>query len=161
MLDRLYTERLAIGTLIQFWADQGVDPETGARRIEIYPPTKEYEMIAYSYWQDPEALDIDTNLPHFLDPYVLKEGALCNAMRYKAAQAANDNKPDIAAFWANYAARQETLWNAKMRGMAIAEKGADDKSAILQVLKTRGGYGAGGDIATAREQVYANWTPLT
>ena len=160
-LDRLYTERLAIGTLIQFWCDQGVDPETGARRIEIYPPTKEYEMIAFSYRSDPAKLDIDMMIPRFVDPYVLKEGALVNAFRYKAAKAADAGKADVAQFYANWHERQETKWSAKMRSMAIAEKGADDGSIILQVLKTRGGYGAGGDIATAREQVYAQWTPLT
>jgi hypothetical protein len=159
-LDAIASFRPMIGGTLRFWCDQGADEETGTRRIEIYPPPQEVEMLIYTYWQDPPRLELDALLPRFLDPYVLKEGALVNAFRYKAAKAADAGKPDIAQFYANWHERQETKWTAKMRSMAIAERGADDQSIILKWNLQRSNAGQS-DIMTARDQVLSEWNPLS
>ncbi|MFA5234437.1 MAG: hypothetical protein WC390_08575 [Sulfurimonas sp.] len=159
-LDSLAPQRTMIGGMLQFWAEQGVDSETGARRIEIYPPAKEYEMLIYTYWQDPPYLDLETSIPLFVDPYVLKEGALVNAFRYKAAKAADAGHADIAQFYANWHERQETKWTAKMRSMAIAERMTDDQSIILKWNQSRTALGKG-DITNARQEILSSWNPLT
>jgi hypothetical protein len=159
-LDTAAPQRSMIGGTLKFWSDQGVDNETGVRRIEIYPPPKEYEMLIYSYWKDPQNLDLETQLPLFVDPYVLKEGALVNALRYKAAKAADVGKADIAQFYANWHERQETKWNAKLRSMAISERITDDQSIILRWNLQRGQIG-NGDITNARDQILSEWSPLS
>lgn len=143
MLDRLYADRSIVSSFVDFWCDQGVDPETGGRRIEIYPPVKDYKMLIYAYSKLPQKLEADDYLPQFIDSDALKEGVKVYAFEYKAAKFADAGKVDLATFYLNWAGRQRTVWKGKLSSAILAESHGNVKNVILQTLKTKYGYTGG------------------
>ena len=141
----------------QVWAEVDRLPD-GTKRIEFYPYPSVNEVIHYVFWSVPPDLGFDTLLPKEIDGYVLKEGALVDAMRYEASKAARAGQADVAAYWRNEYRMQETVWRDKMRDAARTDRGVDDVSFILQGFRGNGWGWAYGDIATAHQQVWSQWS---
>jgi hypothetical protein len=156
-LDQTFPGRPLVSGLLQYVVDKGV--EGRQRVIEVYPAPTEVEMLRYSYWEDPENLTMESTLPPFLDADILGVGVLSDCLQYKATLAADAGKPDIAAFYLNWASREETLWQQRVREALKAAKNSYDET--IQLL----GFGTSsdltGDIMTARDQILSRWTPLS
>lgn len=160
-LDHLFPDRTDISGVLQYRADAGVG-DNGGRKIEIYPAADEVELVTYSYWEQPEPLELESRIPQFIDPGALKEGALVQAFRYLANKAAADSKIEQAAFYLNQAGRQNTLWERIMTETIRAERAADDLTAVLTYTAgLYSGAGLAGDIMTARDHIWSGWSPLT
>ena len=123
-----------------------------AKLIEIYPAFTDAEIMYYTYWEIAPTLALADELPHGIDAYTLKEGALIDAMRQKSAIAADKNQVEIAAFWRNEYRAQETRWKGIMMEIITSDRGQDDASFILSGVG-RGVFG--GDIKTASDEIYA------
>lgn len=131
----------------------------GTKRVEFYPYPAQNELVHYVFWSLPLTLAFDDPLPKEIDGYVLKEGALINAMRYKASQAADKGKADVAAYWRNEYRAQETVWQNKMRDAARTDRGTDDVTFILSLWGQRGTNGMDNwDFpTTAHDLVWERW----
>lgn len=127
----------------------------GTKRVEFYPYPNVDELIHYVYWAIPPTLGFDDILPKEIDAYVLRDGALIDAMRYEASKAARMGKIEQAAYWRNEYRAQETSWRDSMRDAARTDRGMDDVSFIVQGMTgRRPGWG---DITTAHELVWSRW----
>lgn len=155
-LDALdYTEpaRTLAQSVPAVYVDLGLTPD-GRRLVEVYPYAAQTEIIHYVFWEFPKHLDFDDELPSVIPDYTLKEGALINAMRYAAGQAARLGQMEAAAYWRNEYRAQETRWKDWMRDAARADKGVDDLTFIVQGYGTRYGLPY---IRTAHDQIYSQW----
>lgn len=139
------------------WAETGRNA-AGAKLVEFYPYPNVNEMIHYVYWEIPPALEFDAPIPQEIDGYVLREGALIDAMRYEAAQAARTARLEEAAYWRNEYRAQETKWENKyIPAAARTDRGVDDISFILAGVGSRWGGVSDRDITTAHELVWNSW----
>lgn len=151
-LDAEDPARPSIGPGPNVYAEIGTDVN-GARLIEVYPYSTEEEIIHYAYWALPPTLKAGDFLPPQVDEFVLREGALIDAMRYNAAKAANAVQIEAAAYWRNEYRAQSTSWERTILNAIRADKGTDDKSFLL---KATGNSTKGlSDIQTARDEIYA------
>ena len=116
--------------------------------VEIYPYPKESEIFHYVYWSLPSTLAITDTIPPQIDGYVLKEGVLVDAYRYKMAEAADKGDATTAQFWRNEMHAQRTVWNNVINDAIRADQGADD---VTLILDTMGGPYVSSDIRTARD----------
>ena len=92
------------------------------------------------------------NIPTEVDAYVLKEGALIDAFRYRMSQEANANRIEAAGFWRNESRAQETKWEQYIMEAARTDRGVDDVTFMLNYLgiSGHGGY----DIIDAHDEVW-------
>lgn len=120
--------------------------------IELYPALTSAEIIYYTYWEIPQTLELEDELPHGVDAYTLKEGALIDAMRRKSALAADANQVETAAFWRNEYRAQETAWKRHMMDIISSDRGPDDAQFILSGIRGRGVFG---DIKTAEDEIFS------
>ena len=152
-LDVLAPERQRI-TTPDVWAEVGygltADGER-ARTVEMYPYCDDTELVHYVCWEQPEDLQYRDRIPAVIDAYVLKEGALIDAMRYEAAVAARAGQIDAAAYWRNEYRAQATSWERDILEAIRGDKGVDDVTFIMQ----RAGVPATEmDIVTARDELF-------
>jgi len=159
-LNASYPSRPAIGGNCSVVAEVGMDDDKTARIVEIYPPAKEVEVIAYTYWEDIARLELTDYFPAFLDVDLLKYGAMVNAYQHKAVMMADAGKLEAAAMYSNWAQRQNTMWKNDYVQQAIAsDRGLDDIAFILGSIRDMSGGGR--DIMTARDHVVAGWESLS
>lgn len=137
-------------------ADVGTTLVNGkeVRLVEIYPYAKVDELIHYTYWSLPLTLKLNDEIPTFLPSYTLKDGALVNAMRYKAGQAVSAGKLEEAAYWRNEYRSQETMWSKSLDDIARSDRGADDITFLLRGY-SRSWRGWDGTIMTAHDEAWA------
>jgi len=137
------------------WAETAVDTD-GTKRVEFFPYPSQDELIRYVYWSTPPELAFHAPLPPQIDPHVIIEGALIDAMRYEAAQAVRAGKPDLAGYWMNAYRSQATAWENQVIEAIRSDLGVDDVTMILQ-LPRNFGLGARRDTITARDIVLDRW----
>jgi hypothetical protein len=136
-------------------SEVGLD-EFGAKRFEFYPYNTSDEVILYIYWSHPPLLAPTDQVPPVVDEYILREGALIDAMRAEMVRALRAMPPqvEVAAVWRNDYRAQETKWDRYMIEASRHDRGVDDLELIFSSGLSRPGVG---DIATARDHVLANW----
>ena len=137
-----------------FWSEAGSglnEDGTVVKMIEIYPPTEDAEIFYYLGWKTPAKLDLDSELPIELDINQLKEGVLIDVMRDMMAKSAKANQIEAAALWRNEYRAQQTMWKDTRRTVAMADASTDDSTFILETI---GGVQPGGDVKTARDEVF-------
>jgi hypothetical protein len=117
------------------YADLGVDPEHGRRRIEIYPYSMNAEQIVYDYYQLSPDLVLDTPIPAEIDTGLLKAGILVDICRWEMAKAYRLGQTDKGAYWANELRRQSTEWESKMLDVIRADRADEDLTMILRLRK--------------------------
>jgi len=140
-------------------AEIGVGPDAAGnpdvRVVEVYPYARVDELLHYVYWSFPRDLKFEDEIPRVIPDYVLKEGAIINAMRHRMAKAIDAGMLEAAAVWRNEYRAQETKWQRLIEDAARADRGVDDVSFIVQ------GYGDGGRmspfIRTAHDEVYTRF----
>lgn len=130
----------------------------GVRRVEFYPEPSTSETYGYLYWRKPLPLAPTDELPFFIPEYVLREGALIDLYRFMGSKAANKDKLDIAGYWGNLAARQETKWNETDWREAVASDRAEDESTFI--LRHAGTEFQTYDVTNAKDDILARWTGL-
>jgi hypothetical protein len=118
------------------WSEVAVD-EQQRRVIEFYPFNKNYQTIGYVYWTEPPFLKEKDYIPMDIDPYILREGALIDAMRYKASRAAEEGNSEMAAFWSNSYRAQSTAWERNIIEAIRTDRGVDDITLILRTSRDR------------------------
>jgi hypothetical protein len=128
----------------------------GYLRVELYPYSKNSEIIHYVYWDLPSTLAITTTIPQEIDPYVLKEGALIDMYRFLKSKAYHANRIDEGNSWRNDEMVQQGVWKKVMQEAARTDQAVDDATFILQTMDGRGARA--GDIKTARDYVYNEWS---
>lgn len=153
-MDRLAPGRPYLGSLATggYVADVGWSTELGTRRVELYPYSTSSELIAYLWWAAPPTLEVDTELPGPIDAYLLKDGALIDVFRHRAAKAADAGKVDMAGFWRNESRAQETVWERRIGEATRQDRGTDDATFLLAANDQAGTWH---DIVSARDQVLA------
>ncbi len=138
-----------------FWSEAGSgfnsDGEV-VKLIEIYPPTEDAEIFYYLGWKTPAKLDLDSELPIEIDINQLKEGVLIDVMRDMMAKSAKANQIEQAALWRNEYRAQQTMWKDVRRTIAQSDNMAADDATFI--LETIGGVQTGGDVKTARDEVF-------
>lgn len=150
-LNRLAPDRLTVGPNPEIIAEVGLVDQV--KTVEIYPPANANdELIYYVFWATPDNLKRGDLIPSIIDEHVLVEGALIDAMRYKMAQAAEEGRVDVAAFWRNEYRAQETAWRRHVLDAMRADQGTDDLTFILQSADTRI---QNTDITNASQEVFA------
>jgi hypothetical protein len=132
-------------------AQVGVD-SSGVVIVELYPYPSESEIVHYSYWSLPTALTVSSTIPPQVDAYVLKEGALIDAFRWKMSQAASGEEMSL---WRNESRAQETKWNQYIMDAIRADQAADD---VTIMLDTMSGAAESGDIRDASGHWFATGT---
>jgi hypothetical protein len=158
-LDAIDPERYSVdGNGPRTGAEVGLSPQTGGKRIELYPYCVNDEVISYVFWELPNKLLPSDILPSVIDTIILKEGALINHARYKMAEALNEGKADVGGTWSNIASKNETKWYARYIPQAIgASNGDDDVTFVWQsarFLNTQPNHGSR-DIVTASDYVWS------
>jgi hypothetical protein len=117
------------------YADLGVDPESGRRRIEIYPSSMNGEQLVYDYYQLSPDLTVDTPIPPEIDTGLLKAGVLVDICRWEMAKCYRLGQIDKGAYWANELRRQATEWESKMLDVIRADRADEDLTMILRLRK--------------------------
>ncbi len=149
-LDRAAPGRLLVMDVPSMVAHAGVD-STGDLLVEVYPYCKGVEILHYTYWDLPSTLATTSTIPTQVDPHVLKEGALIDMYRYLKGKALNAGNVEAATVWRNDEHAQRTVWERMIQTAVRADRGVDDTTMILEYF---GGKIGGGDIRTARDEVY-------
>jgi hypothetical protein len=152
--DSLFPGRLLAGNHPQAFRHAGVDSD-GYIQVEVYPPPATTELLGYTYYSIPTALALGTTIPPQIDAYVLKEGALIDLYRALKIIQIEKGNIDAAAVYSNSEAKQITYWEKKIREATHTQRGADD---ITFILENFGGARRTGEIRTARDQIFANWS---
>lgn len=130
----------------------------GVRQVEFYPEPATSETYGYLYWRKAPDLQLTDELPFFIPPYVLREGALIDLYRYMASKAVNKGAVDQAAYWRNEARAQETKWDADHWREAVMSDRAEDESTFI--LKHAGIEFQTYDVTNAKDDILARWTGL-
>ena len=153
-LNRLAPGRVYTASYPQVVAEVGADSH-GYPLLELYPASASPELVTYIYWSIPADIsNPSTVLPLKVAPLALKELALVYVYRNLKAEAYRAGKVEEGNSWRNDEMAQSTK-NVSIINDAIRQnRGVDDLSIILNFSGIR----AGGDIATARDLVYTNWT---
>ena len=126
----------------------------GVKRVEFYPISSTSENYFYVYWRSIGDLQRTDYLPSSVPAYGLIEGALVDLFRYKMSQSAKTNA-ELAAFWRNEMRTQETKWDKYLVEMIGADRGEDDATFILRTTSDLHDIG---DLMTARDHIYSNWS---
>jgi len=136
------------------WAETTVDTD-GVKRVEFYPYPTQNELIRYVFWSIPPELGFSDPIPPQVDPHVLIEGALIDAMRYEAAKAIRAGQADMAGYWTNSYRAQSTAWEKQIIEAIRSDLAVDDVTMILQL--PRNSVVRRGDISTAHDIVLERW----
>lgn len=129
----------------------------GLVMVELYPYTRDAELIKYVYWDIPGTLDVNTTIPPQIDGYILKEGAYIDYCRWMMAKREMEGKLESATFWRNEMNAAKTKWEYLIGQATRTDRAADDVSFILQ--RDSGGVQQGvGDVVTARGHWLAGYT---
>jgi hypothetical protein len=139
------------------WADVGHTLHDGklCKTIELYPYSLDPELYYAVAYPHPITYELDDPLPPEIDDHVLREGAMIDAMRWRASQAADAGKVDVAAYWRNEYRAQETLWERKLMDAFRAMGVGDDVSFLLGAFRMTGQEA---DIRTGRDQWRATYS---
>ena len=137
------------------WAETAVDTD-GTKRVEFFPYASQDELIRYVYWSTPPELGFSDPLPPQIDPHVIIEGALIDAMRYEAAKSVREGKPDLAGYWTNAYRSQATAWEQQVIEAIRSDLAVDDVTMILQLPRSFG-LGMRRDITTAQDIAMERW----
>jgi hypothetical protein len=121
------------------YADLGVDPEQGHRRIEVYPASMNAEQIVYDYWRLSPDLNLDTPIPSEIDTALLKKGVLVDICRWEMAKAYRLGQTDKGGYWANELRRQGSEWESAMLDIIRADRADEDLTMILRLRKGMAG----------------------
>ena len=155
-LDYAAPDRQLVGSPPTVWSQtQDVVNAAGQKciAIEVYPYPTQAELLYYIFWPAPPTLMRSDEVPRVIDDQQLKEGTLIDVMRHNASRAATTGKMEEAAYWRNEYRQQMTTWRDIIRDIGKQDKGVDDLTFILQLTRSQGGEG--GDIRTAREEIWA------
>jgi hypothetical protein len=117
------------------YADVGVDPESGHRRVEFYPACMTAEQVVYDFYRLSPELTLDTPIPNEIDTGLLKAGILVDICRWEMAKAYRLGQTDKGGYWANELRRQESEWESKMLDMIRADRADEDLTMILRLRK--------------------------
>lgn len=134
-----------------WWCQQGLDEETQGIVVEFYPYSSVPHLIHYTMWTHPMDLGIDDVLPPQIDPYILKEGALIDAMRFEAGKAIRAKDAEAAAYWTNNYRSQATAWERNILEAIRNDRGTND---IAFMLRT-GWERRPRDVVSARDEIYS------
>lgn len=140
------------------WADVGHTLSNGqlCKTIELYPYSLDTELYYAVAYPHPVSLALDDPIPPEIDDHVLREGAMIDAMRWKASKEADAGKIDAAAYWRNEYRAQETMWERKLMDVFRATGTGDDVSFILGAFRM---VAQDGDsIRTGRDQWRATYS---
>ena len=155
-LDAIAPERNEINDVGPSWvAEVGADHKQNAGRlVEFYPYVKtNAELIHYVYWAEPSVLALEDEIPQNIPDYVLREGALIDAMRYESGLAMRNGQVEQAAFWRNEYRAQNTHWERIRLDAFRTDDGIDD---LVMFLKESGiTFRGQGDIRNARDEIWA------
>jgi len=150
-LDLTYPRRpIVSGFGPTWWVDIGVDPQ-GTKWVEFYPYSSQDFTISYVYWSVPPMLGEEERIPVEIDPYVLREGALIDAMRYESSKAARQGNVEMAAFWSNSYRAQTTQWERHIMEALRADRGVDDITFLMRTTREFRPR----DVVSARDEIYA------
>ncbi len=134
----------------------------GTKRIEVYPYSLKQEVVHYVYWTKPPRLAIHDLLPPAVDPYILREGVLIDAMRYEMAKTLRGTETGQGYFsriattaevWRNDYRAQTIIWERCILDAIRNDRGSDDTTFILQKATAQ----PQGDIVTARDMIVDRW----
>jgi hypothetical protein len=153
-LDLIEPSRPYVGGLTaEVWADVGrrLVGEKLRRVIELYPYSTAEELYHYVLYPEAPELQYDDEIPSEVDPHVLHEGALIDAMRYEMARSAQAGNVEAAALWRNEYRAQEVRWEKIILDTFRADAASDDATFILESGRPR----VGNDIVTARDEIIA------
>lgn len=134
-------------------ADFGRAPDQ-SMLVELYPYSSLDETIGYTYWASPPELGVNDPVPVVIDPHILREGALIDAMRWEMAQSLRAGKDTIAATWRNEYRAQETRWKQYIEDAIRTDRGEDDVTMVLRTFANNNYPPL--DITDARGYVWAN-----
>ncbi len=136
--------------------------ESAVLEMEFYPPDIKDVFIRYTGYVQPPELQEEDEIPRYLDPYILIEAIKIDAMRFKAAEAANNGNAEIAQFWRNDYRAQETRWEKMKNASQRSAESIDDGSFILKSLTGVHNRDRGrGGVTDARSHLFASWEPLS
>lgn len=138
------------------WADVGnqVVNDAICKVIELYPYSLDTELYYAVAYPHPVSLGLKDTIPPEIDDHVLREGAMIDAMRWRASKAADAGQVDVAAYWRNEYRAQETMWERKILDTFRATGVGDDVSFLLSQFS----LSADQDIRTGRDQWRANYS---
>jgi hypothetical protein len=122
----------------------------GHKIFETYPYSDEDEHVEVAGYVAPPQLALRELIPESIDPYVLREGAIIDVMRWEAGRAARAGQVDAAAYWRNEYRAQETRWMEFKRHAYKTDTAIDD---VAFVVPMRGRTGSR-EIATARDEIW-------
>lgn len=128
--------------------------EQNQRIFEFYPYSSQAETITFVYWSVPPELKENDEIPPAIEPHVLREGALIDAMRYEAAQMARTGNNEGAATMTNSWRSQKTAWERDIMEALRTDRGVDDLTFLMRSARQL----YPGQIMTARDEVYARVT---
>ena len=161
-LDRRALDRVSIATLDYNAPGRRADRERpvlfaevgnsadGRKQVEVYPlPSTDAVLVRYVFWPKPVRLKQSDTIPTFIDPSVLKEGALVDLCQFEMTRALRTGSVEPASVWRNEARAQRTSWEVAKRDAIRADRGSDDVELIL----AHGRSSADRDITTAYDEV--------
>lgn len=128
------------------------EDESGRRLLEFYPYSPTAETIHFTYWSVPPDLQPQDPIPRNVDPYVLKEGALVDVMRFEMAKAMQAGDVNGAALWRNEYRAQSTVWERLLKQAIATDRGSDD---VTMILESRSAAPRLTDIRSAYDEVWA------
>ena len=158
-LDMASPQRTSIGGTPRWYAELGTSDDD-LREVEFYPYDTNDALIRYTGYAVPDfdSLNPETKIPVQIDPHILIEGCLVDAMRRKMAIEAEKGNADIAALWRNDYRAQETRWEKRKREFENASSAGDDTTFILA---SRSINPIDHDLRTGREAKLAQWSSLS
>ena len=122
----------------------------GSKQVEVSPlPNTTAVLVRYGFWPEPKRLKQADRVPVFVDPAILKEGALVDLYQFEMTRALRQGQVEPAAVWRNEARAQSTSWEMAKRDAIRADRGSDDAELIL----AHGRSSADRDITTAYDEV--------
>lgn len=161
-MDMAYPGRVLVGGYPRVVCEVGVinAGSNDVRVVEAYPIPTDSEMIGYIYYALPSTLTLASNIPTFIEAYILKEGVLIDAYRKLMNKHLKAGNVEQAGFYRNEYRTQETRWKNYIEDMVKQDRGMDDISFILTSLRAT--MSADHDNErTAHDYVYNRWSPLS
>jgi len=164
-IDVRFARRLMVGPFPRYWCEAARNVGLSAlaanrgKLLQIYPPSNIPETYVVLAWVVPEDLGPKSELPPEVDSYILREGAIVDIYRMKANEAAAAVPPnrELAELYSNLEARQRTIWENHIARAIAADRGSDDGE--IETYHADGeDYLDDGDIVTARDLIYSQWS---
>ena len=140
-LDHFDPSRFNLNSAPQWVVEQEKSID-GFTQVEIYPYSRQAELLDYVYWEKPRPLALEDALPTFIDPEAMREGVLIDIYRHKAFMAAEDNNVNLAGYYRNEQRAQQTVWDRDHKHRILRQDDALDDLEIL-LLNQRAHPGPG------------------